>query len=374
MSSAPLPKYLEIARLIEGQVLEGPADVARLPSTREIASSHGVSLVTASRALQVLRDKGLIRVVDRSGNYRASAAAESPSKERWAVVQRSTQGPWFQASVSFMQSGFAAVAKREGVKFDTDRFPLDESNSKADLQRQINTAVQDGILGVFMLPSRVSAESARQDEVFLRLCVDAGLGVVLLERNLRGRARPLEHDLIAADDFDGGLRCTEHLLARGRRRVAFVTGSPTSSHEGRLAGYLTAWQHADTGNPPLVFEQSSELSNKAAYEALADQLQAHDADGVVCFQDYTALGLVLELLTRGVAVPRDIAITGFDNLPIGKAFAVGVTTYAFSSELLARHAVRIMRLRTQDRDAPPTKLLIPGQLIVRESSDPGGSN
>ncbi|MHC5540852.1 substrate-binding domain-containing protein, partial [Singulisphaera rosea] len=138
----------------------------------------------------------------------------------------------------------------------------------------------------------------------------------------------------------------------------------------RLAGYLTAWQRAETDWGPLVLEQPADLSSKEAYGELADRLLDQGADGVVCYQDYTALGLILELLTRGTRVPRDVAITGFDNLPIGKAFAIGVTTYAFSSEALARHAVRVMRARIEDPTADPSKVLIPGTLIVRESSSP----
>ncbi len=218
------------------------------------------------------------------------------------------------------------------------------------------------------MPSRYKVEAARQDELFLRACQDAGLAIVLIERNLRGIGRVLDYDLVAADDFDGGLRCTQHLLEQGRQRLAFITGSPTSSHEGRLSGYLTALHHAATGWGPFVLEQSSGLDRKVSYVKLADQLIAQGADGVICYQDYTALGLILELLNRGVRVPSDIAITGFDNLPIGKSYSIGVTTYAFSSEAIARHATRLLKARLIDDTGPPVKVLIPGDLIVRESS------
>jgi LacI family transcriptional regulator len=88
----------------------------------------------------------------------------------------------------------------------------------------------------------------------------------------------------------------------------------------------------------------------------------------VCYQDYTALGLILELLNRGIRIPSDIAITGFDNLPIGKSYSIGVTTYAFSPEAIARQATRLLRSCLLDRFGPPVKVLIPGELIVRESS------
>ena len=199
-------------------------------------------------------------------------------------------------------------------------------------------------------------------------CREAGLAIVLIERNLRGIGRMLEYDLVAADDFDGGLQCTQHLLDQGRRRIAFVTGSPTSSHEGRLSGYLTSLHHAATGWGPFVLEQSSGLASKDSYGQLADELIAKAADGVVCYQDYTALGLILELLNRGIRVPADMAITGFDNLPIGKSYSIGVTTYAFSSEAIAHHATRLLKARLLDGAGPPVKVLIPGNLVIRESS------
>jgi LacI family transcriptional regulator len=366
MSSSALPKYLDIASVIESRIVgrEG----ARVPSAREIAAAHGVSLVTASRALQVLRDKNLIRTVERSGSFVAPPAPAPDRREQYALVQRSTPGPWFQASLAFSQAGFAIIERQENVQFELDRFQFDDSTRAAELNRQVRRAVQGGLLGIIFMPSRHEAQAAKQDEVFLRACRDVGLAIVLIERNLRGLARPLEYDLVAADDLDGGLRSTQHLLDQGRRRIAFLIGSPTSSHEGRLAGYLTALFHAQTGWGPLVLEQPPGLASKDSYGELADQIRAHRVDGVVCFQDYSALGLILELLHRGIHVPRDIAITGFDNLPIGKAYSIGVTTYAFPSESVARHATRLIRARLAIPTGPPVKVLIPGELIIRESS------
>jgi LacI family transcriptional regulator len=117
--------------------------------------------------------------------------------------------------------------------------------------------------------------------------------------------------------------------------------------------------------------QPSGSLGRESYAELAEVLLSHDADSVVCSQDYAALGLILELLNRGVRVPSDVAITGFDNLPIGKAYSIGVTTYAFSFESVALHATRLIRARLPGNSGPPVKLLVPGELIVRESSRPG---
>jgi LacI family transcriptional regulator len=371
MPSVSLPKYLDIARSIESQV--AGRDGAKVPSSREIAQAHGVSVVTASRALQVLRDKGLIRTVERSGSFVAPAVAAERA-ERVALVQRSTPGPWLQASLSVIQAGFAAIRRREGIAVDVDRFHFGRATRLADFRRQTRTAAEEGVSGVIFMPSRHEDEAARQDEAFLRACHEAGIAVVLIERDLRGLGRPLEHDLVAADDLDGGRRSTRHLLDQGRQRIAFLTGSPTSSHEGRLAGYLTALYHAGAGTVPLVFGQPSGLATKESYAELTDQILGQAVDGVVCYQDYTALGLILELLNRGIRVPADVAITGFDNLPIGKAYSIGVTTYAISSESVARQAIRLIRARVAGDTGPPVKVLIPGALIIRESSRvaPGG--
>jgi LacI family transcriptional regulator len=98
------------------------------------------------------------------------------------------------------------------------------------------------------------------------------------------------------------------------------------------------------------------------------------ADGVLCYEDYTAMGLILELLTRRIRVPADVAVAGFDNLPIGSSFSMGVTTYALALEDLCRQALRTMRTRLQEPGQQPVKVVVPGKLIIRESTVGAGSS
>jgi LacI family transcriptional regulator len=370
MPTTPPPKYLEISREIEARILDGRQRGAKIPSAREIASLHKVSVVTASRALQVLRDKGLIEIVGRSGSILARTTAEPEAQTRkFGILLRSTPGPWRVASMSVPLRGFTTVARELGIGLDTEILEIPDPTTTAQIRTVVQKAVEAGLAGVFFMPTRHADASTLEDEALLEACRLSGLPVVLVERNLRGRFRPLAHDLVATDDLDGGYRSARHLLDQGRKRVAFVTGSPTSSHEGRIAGYLAAL--AEVEAEPIVLEQPSARPSREAFRDLVDRLLKRKVDGVICYQDYTAVGLIMEFLTRSVRIPLDVAITGFDNLPIGDSFALGVTTYEFPAESIARRAFQMMHARLSDRDAPPAKLLVPGRLILRESSAGG---
>lgn len=363
------PKYVHLADQLATRLRAGEWGVGKLPAVRDIAETYDVSSFTASRALQLLRDRGLVVTRDRSGSYAAGerpvGAAVRPVA-RWAVVMRVSPGPWQSASEAVVTVGFARVAP-EGA-FVLRPLELPAGAGRADAERAATGVAGDGAKGVLFLPSRVSEEACRQDEWFLAGCRKLGLPVVLLDRNLRGESRPLECDLVASDHIDGGLRCTEHLLALGRKRVACVIASPTSTHADRLAGYLFAVQRAGPGPAPIVIKVPELLDGREAYPWIADELVRTGADGVICYQDYVAVGVILELFRRGLNVPRDVAVVGCDDLPIGQSFALGVSTYTYSSEDIARAALRALANRIAHPDDPLTKVLLPGRLVVRDSS------
>jgi LacI family transcriptional regulator len=367
MPDALASKYLLVSREIENRIRDGQWPAGRMPGVRELAGQHHVSVVTASRALQVLRDKGLIRTVNRSGCF--LAADEPKSGEHFALCLRVTPGRFQRASDSVTRGGFAAAARTMGFTVDDGPFDFTGSATDRNVARQIRQAVDAGLRGLFLMPSRISDDEMRLDERVLSACRGAGLPVVLVERNLRGENRRIEYDLVGLDDVGGAAELTRHLLDRRCKRVAIVVASPISTHEARTAGYLAALFSAGASRySPLVLHELTDRSSKAAFARLADELTDIKADGVVCYNDYLAVGLVLELLSRGLRVPKNLAVAGFDDLPIGSQFAVGITTYTLPAEEIARRAVQIMRQRIAEPEAPPVRVVVAGRLIVREST------
>lgn len=365
------PKYIQLSNKLANRIQTGEWGDGRIPTVREIAESYGVSSFTASRALGILQKRGLVVTKDRSGCYARTSISQS--HERWGLVLRITPGPWKDVSESAVSVGFDRVAEEDNNPFLRIQIPFTPLGDE-QVRQAVQPAIASGAAGVAFFPSRLSEESRRQDEIFLAACAEAELPVVLTDRNLRGFERPLLHDLVASDHFEGGRVCTKHLLDLGRRAIACVVASPTSSHADREAGYLLALEVARAQDPtvrePMVLTLPADSSPGEEFSWLADRVIANKPDGVICYQDYTAVGLILELFRRGVRIPEDIAIVGCDDLPIGSIFSLGVTTYTYPSRDIARWAIRLLQNRIAHPSDPPVKIHVPGRLIVRNSTVP----
>lgn len=364
MTHETRPKYLSIAENIETRIRAGEWVSNRFPSVRDVAVQHQVSIVTASRALQVLRDKGLIRTVERSGNYVEPAAHGEVN--RFALCQRISPGPWRNATSSILSNGFAVASEHIACHLDSDLFSFGAEADTREIERLVKQARTQKISGLFLLPSRLSDLAVRQDEALVTACNKELIPVVLLERNLRG-ARTNLHDMVAGDEFAGARELVQHLIEQRCGKIAFVSRTPGEAHDLRLAGYLVAMHHA--GMPSHVLEPKVDLPLRQACHQLVDQLLQLRVDGVICHRDDTAVGIILELMSRGLTVPGDVAVAGFDDLPVGETFSLGVTTYKLPADRIAREALHLMRRRIDDARAPILQVTIPGRLIVRESTE-----
>ncbi|MFT4029149.1 MAG: LacI family DNA-binding transcriptional regulator [Protaetiibacter sp.] len=184
-------------------------------------------------------------------------------------------------------------------------------------------------------------------------------------------------DHIGIDDVAAAAVGTEHLLTSGRRRVAFIGAHPDSSLRMatlRFHGYEQALATAGIRVDPALVVQTGSYHRRDGETAMAELLALDSPpDGVFCATDLLALGALRVAYERGVRVPDDIAVVGFDGLEDGRYAVPSLTTIEPDKKELARASVETLLTRIRARDsgqaAPEVRdVAIPFSLVVRESS------
>ncbi|MEA9606978.1 LacI family DNA-binding transcriptional regulator [Xanthomonas campestris pv. plantaginis] len=177
---------------------------------------------------------------------------------------------------------------------------------------------------------------------------------------------------IGSDNYQGGLDITEHLLAQGCRRIAFL--GHASNHypefEERYRGHVAALAlQGVAADAALQFDAiTTERSGYTACLALLDSGQAFDA--VCAASDLIAIGAMRALRERGLRVPQDVAVSGFDDIALAASVAPALSTVQQDTKqagaLLVESLVALIR-----GDAAQSRT-IPVRLAVRESSTSSG--
>lgn len=170
---------------------------------------------------------------------------------------------------------------------------------------------------------------------------------------------------VVPDEEQGGRTATEELLAAGHRRIAFInTTTPSPAQSGRLAGYRSALQSAGIDfDASLVFPASPE--QEGGYAATSSVIDSR-ATAVFCHNDRVAMGLYDGLRERGLRIPEDMAVIGFDNQDVIAAhLRPPLSTVALPHYELGAAGVR--RLLGLETSSPVHPQLIACPAIQRQS-------
>lgn len=200
----------------------------------------------------------------------------------------------------------------------------------------------------------------------LRLLRDRGIPVVLVDRESQDAA----FASVAVDDIDGGRIAAGHLLAQGRRRLAFV-GGPISIRQvsDRLEGAQRAV--AETGGA-IEFIGTGALTvdeGRAAGRALLARDPAQRPDAVFAANDLLALGLLQSLVMTGdVRVPQDIALIGYDDIDFSAAAVIPLSSVRQPAKLIGSTSVDLLLSAADAEQANPRHVVYTPELIARASS------
>jgi DNA-binding LacI/PurR family transcriptional regulator len=182
---------------------------------------------------------------------------------------------------------------------------------------------------------------------------------------------PIGHEHVLAyvsvDEVEGARQATKHLIGLGRRRIATLTGPlDTPGGRDRLVGYRDALgsarlpQDADL----VAHGDYTQYSGEAAMAELLERRP--DLDAVFIASDLMALGALAALSRAGRAVPRDVAVVGFDDSPSAVAARPQLTTVRQPWRRISREMVRLLLARLDGQEPEP--VILPTELVVRASA------
>ena len=335
-------------------------------SIREVARHAGVSLGTVSNVLnrpdQVAagtRERVLasIRALGFVRNESARALRAGRSRTVGLVV------------LDVANPFFTDVARgAEDVAAENDTVvTLCNSSENADREsRHLDHLEQQRVQGVLITP----VEGANP---LLDRLVERGIPVVLVDRGAGARNRCS----VAVDDELGGRLAVTHLLEQGHRRTAFV-GGPLAIKQvaDRYAGAQAAAEAftADTtGSPSSVALVETESLTLKAGRAAGQRVASMPADerptAVFCANDLLALGLLQEVVRRGLRVPDDLALVGYDDIDYAAAAVVPLSSVRQPRDQLGRAAAQMLFEEIRDGDEHRHRQVVfEPELVVRESS------
>ena len=180
---------------------------------------------------------------------------------------------------------------------------------------------------------------------------------------------PAEHTTWVDSDSVGGAQAgVQHLLDRGRRRVAHITGDlhMAAGHD-RAEGWRRALAGADLPHGEDLTEPGR-FREEQGRAAMGGCLARHpDLDGVFCANDLSAFGALEALAAAGRRVPDDVAVVGFDDVPAAATWRPPLTTVRQEIQLMGSRMARLLLDRLDGQTAPVQEVL-PTTLVVRETS------
>ncbi|WP_063734329.1 LacI family DNA-binding transcriptional regulator [Streptomyces sp. RTd22] len=326
-----------------------------------IAQEAGVSVPTVSRVVNGRSDvspETRARVEDllRLHGYRRRPSAPGDRAALVDLVFNDLDSPW---AVEIIR-GVEEVAHQDGVGTVVSAIH-GRAGSARQWMKNLRARASDGVILVTSVLEPVVHAELRRLNVPIVVVDPAGSPA------LDGPAAPT----VGATNWAGGLAATEHLLSLGHRRIGFIAGPPRLlCSRARLDGHRAALEAAGVPFDQALVAQG-DFYHESGFHG-CDQLMSSATPPTAVFasSDQMALGAIEALRRRGLRVPEDVSVVGFDDLPEVSWSAPPLTTVrqplADMGKLAARTVLR--QARGEEIDSPRVELAT--QLVIRSSTAP----
>lgn len=378
-----VPKYLQLAEQLKKQIESGalrPDD--RLPSFPQLRAKHGVTNSTVEKVYALLERDGLIVRQPSRGTFVAhpGQGANGPAGREGAARPGTTPQNDEKPATKYDTIGVS------GLGFTFAGTSTYWSRLLQGMQETANRKEAQ----VMLLDHTSLAGWAKADGVllcdFVSEHVLAGIPEGMPRIALMGPIGDMP--TVMADDYNGGRLATEHLLALGHRRIAYLYlhGEISPLVARRQAGYHDALRAAGVTPDPRWMRFNSRpdedyghnrvmTGHRAMQAWLEDDWEELGCTAVLAHNDEVAFGVMEALREAGLDVPGDLSVMGYDNIAISEYCSPPLTTISVPLQQIANTAAQLLLQRIElakaDRPAPVAEHhILPVRLEVRASTAP----
>lgn len=355
------PSYKQVEDTIRNKILSGelgPGD--KIPTERELEKEFNLSRITISKGLSNLVSEGLLMRKQGHGTF----VTLGSKKEDTPRLIKYISPMGFKGEVPIRYGVLEAmhdVLADKGYETGIDFYGTIEEQSKCI--RCDRDAYHAGFI-IFFEPGCANVEelSHLKEENFPFVLIDA-------------YPPDMDMDFVVTDNIEGGRMVVEHLVQLGHRNITYVTKAiDRSSMSDRLSGFIKGLVIQD-----LPFSQNSVYKLKSAGAesvseipaAMDDILSYPEAPTAIFFSNDTlALEALSYLTSRGIRVPEDISIVGYDNIDRSTNAPVPLATVAQDFYELAKKAteVLIQKIEGKECSGNPVQLFVKPRFIQRSST------
>ncbi|MCK4241308.1 MAG: LacI family DNA-binding transcriptional regulator [Candidatus Atribacteria bacterium] len=329
-------KYITLKMVAE------KAEVSVNTASRAINNKPDINLETKKRVLQIAKELGYIRNA-------AAVALRTKKTGTIGVVIADNRNPFYAEVLNGMEE-----AARE------KNYHIILANTQRDYRKEeeaINLLLAKRVDGLLITPVQ-----DKDDDI--KNLIDANIPFVVVGRDFEN----IEVDAIYNDEVKGGFLTTEYLIKKGHKRIALIDGFLYKSPaKGRLEGYKKALnKYRIPLDEPLM--SVGDINIEDGYERTKQMLGKNiDFTAIFAYNDMMAFGAMRAIKEKGLRIPEDIGLVGYDDIPFSSLISPALTTIRLKKQDLGVESVKLLLSRINGIRKKTKKIMLDVELVIRET-------
>jgi len=367
MLENPIPKYQRVKEIIRSRILNNEyGQDCRMPSEHDFVHEFNVSRQTVLKALSELMNEGLVYKKQGKGTF--AAKTERTLKKQIGIIVYRSDNTYYSKIIRGVEN-FLTENGFSSVLCNSEGSP---SNENAHINR-----IFDTVDGFVICPVIINSTYT----MGLKMLQESGVPYVLVGNIIQSASFTEMSDYVVSDNCLGGFMAGRHLLDSGYKNIIFMTSKGGMSSDfvrERVRGLKFAL--AERG---ICFDDENsivETSDKdpdnayesdayAAADEIVSKMRAGSRTGIFVSGDYMGIGLLRGLREKGVKIPEDVGICGYDDIELARQWGIELTTIRQEKTLIGKTAAEILLKRIQKTSAAESRhVIVPVALMQRKTT------